>query len=219
MERKFWVISKNTGYEHGEGGLRDLFQQYVYEYHIPISVVEWDGNLKIKSGWHFGEEMPIGNPNINFIFTIPSDASSNSIVDSLQLLREKGGGAPGRNNVPDVKGIENALPDQGELLEYIINLGYVPQEAHKSVFNLINLAGAPNWLEQLINKTKELLDALTGHGKLSVYLWVAVCIFLGSKLALQKNKSPILMIAFLLAAYMLYKSYRNLESYQDEQKK
>lgn len=142
-----------------------------------------------KHGWFFAE--PIDETRQKVYKSLPADAG----IDDVQkvLLSIKRG-----DNGPHKSGPTGTPKSKDE--DILINLGGDGGE-YRGLFPIFTIANAPSWLVNLLN-------TLTGHGKLSLYLWLAISGIIAMKISTQKKRTLICYLILGFSLKMTYDAYR-----------
>lgn len=148
--------------------------------------------LTNKHGWYFTETTDNGR-YANVFLSLPADASMSEVLQVIAEIK-----AYSLN--PDGSGPGSSL-QKSRKEDFLIDLGAKNGGNYEGLFPLITIANAPKWLTDLLN-------TLTGHGKLSLYLWMAITGIVASKMALQKKRTMICWLVLSFSAKMTYDAYR-----------
>lgn len=145
-----------------------------------------------RHGWFIAQLQPNGTTAKVFV-SLPANSSMDEV---LQVLREiKAGLLDANGNGTGTKVIKAKNED------FLIDLGFENSGEYKGLFPLITIANAPKWLTDLLN-------TLTGHGILSLYIWLAISGVVASKVATSKKRNSIQWILLAFSLKMTYDSYR-----------
>lgn len=150
-----------------------------------------------RAGWFIAE--PISETKQKIYKSLPADASLDQVI-AILLSIKRGDSGPDKKYTPG----NNPAKDEDIILDLQSNGG-----EYKGLFPVIKIANAPAWLVDLLN-------TLTGHGKLSLYLWLAITAVVGSKMAMNKKRSAICWIVLIGCAKMTYDAYRYRQQSQNK---
>lgn len=151
-------------------------------------VIDTEG-IDNRNGWFFAE--PISDTKQKVYRSLPVSASINEVLDLLKSITSNG---LDPNNIPK-PGSHPGKPE--DVLIDLEGSG----GAYRGLFPIFTIAGAPAWLVDLLN-------TLTGHGKLAFYLWLIASGLIGTKVATDKKKSILYWGLLLFAVKMTYDSYK-----------
>lgn len=145
-----------------------------------------------RNGWFFAE--PIENNKQKIYRSLPKNATINQVIDLLKSIASSG---LDPNNIPK----DGNHPGKPE--DILIDLHGSGSE-YKGLFPIFTIAGAPEWLSNLLN-------TLTGHGTLSFYIWIILSGFIGTKMSMNKKRSPLCWLILAFALKMTYDAYQYKE--------
>lgn len=150
-----------------------------------------------RHGWFISE--PINETTQKIYKSLPGNTTIDQVLAMLLSIK-RGDNGPGKSTpLKDVQ-----FKDEDILIDLNSDGG-----EYKPLFPLLTIANAPQWLVNLLN-------TLTGHGLLSLYVWLGISAIVASKMAMNKKRSAICWLILGLCLKMTYDSYRLRQSHQNK---
>jgi len=210
MPRKIVLVVSDSPLDFSSNTMINLVQS-IASNDLTIQVQDFTGTEPAEpSGYQFAEEYPRGSKIFKVFATLPVNATQLQISQTLTAI-EKGklSADPNTQQKPGSEKLD--IPNNLTKTNYLIDLGFDGKGEYTGILPVVNIAGAPQWLIDILN-------TITGHGLFSLIFWMAATTIIGLKISQQKKRSYLLLTLLAISAFMAIDSYRIRQSFSNQNK-